>query len=409
MQTPVQELCAKCKGRGWCGKVCLILQNIKEFLPRKELHFSGASPPEIFVGRYGYPNVYTGILSPQQHEETERFSSSEIWIKENLDIRQILELRGKLIYSQFKSNVKDARINKKFVSAMQEISLSKKPVSAEFFLKKPLNFNIQIDRSIPIVGNPAQLKHIRLEENPQVEKKVEDVSSDDDLKAVDGVVELYNSRISVEHIIKLLSAGLLGVKTKRIFVPTRWAITAVDDMVSKEMLKKIKSYPEISEIIVFTSEHLGNHYEFLLLPERFSFEVIEAKLPESVWNPIGKTAYFSQDYEMFSGRKKYAEEVAGAYYANRLAFCEYLEKIKKQASCLVLREAKPEYWAPLGVGILREASRKAFENKPEKFDSVKKAFDSIKIRLISPLEDFKIKSELLKNYGKQRKLTSFFR
>ena len=48
----------------------------------------------------------------------------------------------------------------------------------------------------------------------------------------------------------------------------------------------------------------------------------------------------------------------------------YLEKIKKQCSCLVLREARPEYWAPLGVGILREASRKAFQETPEIFNSI---------------------------------------
>ena len=73
MQKISQEVCSKCKGRGWCGKSCPILNKIKEFLPKREMHFSGASPPEIFVGRYGYPNIYTGILSPNEKEETARF------------------------------------------------------------------------------------------------------------------------------------------------------------------------------------------------------------------------------------------------------------------------------------------------------------------------------------------------
>lgn len=404
-----QELCVKCKGRGYCGKSCPILQRIKEFLPKQEMHFSGASPPEIFVGRYGYPNIYTGILSPKGHENSERYSSSELWIKENLQINEILELRGKLIYGQFKSNIKDVRIGKKFVVAMQEISLSQKPVSAEFFLKKPINFKIQLDRNVAIIGNPAPLKHVRLEENPKTNPKVEYISSDNDLKAVEGIKELYQLKIPVENIIKLLSAGMLGRKNQRIFVPTRWAITATDDSISKEMLKKIKSYQELSEIQVFHSDYVGNHYEFILLPEKFSFEVIEAKISGSVWNPIGKTTYFAQDNETFLGRKKYAENVTGAYYSNRLAVCEYLEKIKKQATILVLRESRPEYWAPLGVGILREASRKAFQGIPEKFNSIKEVFEKIKTRLVLNIEEFKEKSETLKNYGKQKKLSSFFK
>lgn len=408
-KTNIQELCPKCKGRGWCGKPCPIIQNIKQFLPKSEMHFSGSSPPEIFVGRYGYPNISTGILSPQSHEETEKFSSSEYWLKNNLNINEILELRGKLIYGQFKSNIRDARIGKTFVSVMQEISMSNKPVSTEFFLKKPMNFNINLDRSVPLIGNPAPLKHVRLEENPKVEKKVEYIVSDNEVKAVDGIKELYNSNISVEQIIKLFSAGMLGIKERRIFVPTRWSITAVDDSVSKELLKKIKTYQEISEISVFHSEYIGNHYEFILLPDKFSFEVIEAKIPGSVWNPVGKTECFMSDYETFFGRKNYAENVTGAYYSNRLALCEYLEKIKKQASCLVLREARPEYWAPLGVGILREASRKAFQEIPEIFNSINEAMLEIQKRLRLPIEKFKNKSEILKNYGKQKKLTSFFK
>jgi hypothetical protein len=161
--------------------------------------------------------------------------------------------------------------------------------------------------------------------------------------------------------------------------------------------------------MIFNSDYVGNHYEFILLPEKFSFEVIETHVPGSVWNPIGKTEDFTSDYETFFGRKNYAENVTGAYYSNRLALCEYLEKIKRQCSCLVLREARPEYWAPLGVGILREASRKAFQGIPEIFNSINEAMLEIQKRLILPIEKFKNRSEILKNYGKQKKLSSFFK
>ena len=51
-------------------------------------------------------------------------------------------------------------------------------------------------------------------------------------------------------------------------------------------------------------------------------------MSESVWNPQG-SLYLAQDYEGFNGRKEYADDVTGAYYANRLALVEYLEKIKR--------------------------------------------------------------------------------
>ena len=54
--------------------------------------FSGSSPPEIFVGKWNYPNVYIGILSPQEHGDTSLLSSPEAWHLKKLTIPQILEL-----------------------------------------------------------------------------------------------------------------------------------------------------------------------------------------------------------------------------------------------------------------------------------------------------------------------------
>lgn len=115
-----------------------------------------------------------------------------------------------------------------------------------------------------------------------------------------------------------------------------------------------------------------------------------------------------QDYESFSGRKEYASNVTGAYYSNRLALCEYLDRVKKQASCLVLRECRPEYYAPLGVGILREASRAAFLKQPERASSLEEAFGIMQSRMKLLVSFFRQKSELLKNYGKQTRLTRWF-
>lgn len=402
------RLCGACKGRQYCGRKCIILQKFSQSMPSKKTHFSGSSPPEVFVGRHDYPMVFTGILAPQEYGNTEQYSMPEIWHKNNAGITDILSYRSKLVYSRFKSNVKDASKEKRFLSVMQEIAMSSNAVSTEFFLKKPAHFEMHLDRHVPIIGNPAPLKYARLEENPHIEKKVDYLVADNEIKANEAVKELYYSRIEISNIIKILSAGLLGFKVQRKLVPTRWAVTAVDDSVSKIMLERIKTYPETNDFMLFHSDYIGNHYEFLLLPGKFAFEVIEAKISGSVWNPAPNAeTFFAQDYEGFSGRKTYAGSVTGAYYANRLALAEYFENIKRQASCFVMRECRPEYWAPCGVGILREASRQAFRNKPERFSTMQEALSAAQKRMVLQASSFTEKSWLLREYGKQKRLSEW--
>ena len=408
MQIFDSELCARCKGRGWCGKQCQILSKIKQFFPKTKTHFSGSSPPEVFVGRVGYPLVNTGILAPDEHGDTEEMSLPESWYGKNLSIQQILNHRSQLIYSRFKSKILDARTPKTFLNALQEISIADKSVSTEVFLSKPVKVHALIDKHLPIIGNPAPLKKIRLEENPHVDKKVDYLVYDTDVKSAVSIKELYDSNVQVSNIIKILSAGMLGLKKNRKLVPTRWSVTATDDTLSKFLLTKIKYYQEVGEVLLFNGEFVGNHYEFLLLPDKFSFEVLEAKMSGSVWNQFSPNTVVMQDYEPFSGRKSYAKNVTGAYYSNRLAVCEYLERIKRQASVLVLRECRPEYYAPLGTGILREASRAAFLKKPEKFSTVDEALNKAQERMRLPVGLFKDRSWLLREHGKQTRLSRWF-
>jgi hypothetical protein len=359
--------------------------------------FSGSSPPEVFIGAYGYPNVYTGILSPEEHGDTSILSSPEAWHSNKLTIPQILENRNKLIYGRTQSHIK--KYQSKFLSIMQEVAMVHKSIALEFQLKKPIIKNEERAPNVPLIAKAAEVSSVRLQENPSIRPKVDYLVNDSDAKSSITMLELEKSGVSTSSIIKLLSAGLLGLKHQRKLVPTRWAITATDDLLSKEKLKQIRYYPEISDIQVFSSYYLGNHYEFLLLPEKWSFEVIEISLKNlGVWH----------DYESFFPRKTYADSVTGAYYANRLAVTEYLEKIKRQSSCLVFREVRQEYIAPLGVGILRQTSREAFSNQPKKFSTIQDALADIQQRLKLHIDNFTSKSIILKNHGKQKKLSAFF-
>lgn len=392
--------CLKCKYRFYCSGDCIILKRINEASPKKvELDFSGSSPPDIFVGHAFFPNVYTGILAPPEfNENASKLSSPELWFKEQLSIEDIISLRSSMIYSRFISNVKQKTGN--FLETMQELSMSEKPCFAEFKLKKKPKISINLDSRVAPIGNPAPLKKVILEENPKIERKVDYVVSDTDLKAEQAILTLHKKETSATTMTKLLSAGILGVKVQRRLVPSRWATTAVDSTISNNLINEIRDYPWINDIHLFHDEYLGNHYEILLLPRQWSFEVIE------LTKKFSRLACW-QDYENFYGRKSYASDVTGAYYSNRLACCEFLTKIRRQASVLVLREIKDEYWFPLGVGILREVTRNAFNKKAKIFPNLKEAFNDIKTRLSIPLNLFIEKSNIIKNYKEQKTILEF--
>jgi len=383
----------KCKicGREDCDRHMFFLPKTK-----KISEFSGSSPPDIFVGKWNYPNVYTGILSPDEYGDTSKLSSPEFWHSNKLSIPEILSFRNKLIYARTRTNIRNP--SGRFLSVIKEVAMTHKPISAEFRLKNPITKNRENASNFPLIAKAGEISNVSLQENPSVKPKVDYLVNDTDARSTDAMLELEKANISTSSIIKLLSAGLIGRKLNRKLVPTKWAITATDDTLSKAKLVSIRNFPEIQDIRLFHAEYLGNHYEFLLLPDRWSFEVIEISLKNSgVWH----------DSEGFFPRKTYAHCVTGAYYVNRLALTEYLEKIKRQANIVVFRETTDEYYAPLGVGILREVTRRAMQNTPNKPESLQNALKIIDSRIIVPIEKFVKISWIISNYKKQRRLNEF--
>src|SRR5439155_22919010 len=146
-------------------------------------------------------------------------------------INQILSLRGGLIYSRFTGNVKEPK--GRLIEVSQELAMSNKPTNVEIELLKKPRFKFFFDSFHQPIGNPAPLVKARLIENPSIEKKVDYLVSDFDIKANNAATELYKEGIPVSRIQKIFSAGLLGLKIQRRLVPTRWSITAVDDSLSK--------------------------------------------------------------------------------------------------------------------------------------------------------------------------------
>jgi len=146
------------------------------------------------------------------------------------------------------------------------------------------------------------------------------------------------------------------------------------------------------------------------LPGSWSFEGIEAWDSGSTYfeNKLEHHTTFSRDYEGFYDRKTYANNVTGGYYAMRLPVCEFLEKIKKQGTVLVFRRITSEYYAPLGVGVVRETTRRAINNPIQIFENTDEALFDMGKRIGFNIKTIKEKSWTLQNYGKQKRLKNWF-
>ena len=373
--------------------------------------FSGNSPPSIFVGSKTYPKLNVGILSPPEKVDNSwMFDSQKYWSKNDFSIKEILNLRARLINSRFKANVLDVRNSNRFLDLSQEIGMAHKPVDIEVELKKKIRFNLDYDNINSPMGPRAELKNAIITENPKIHTKVDKVVSDTDLKASEAIDYLYKNNFDENFLMKLLSIGTLGLKKNRKLVPTRWSITATDDTLGKSLRDEILDYSSIDDYQLYYGNYLGNYYFILLFPDVFSYELFELYLPKSAWNQTDEIA-IATDYEDVFGRKKYASNTVGGYYATRIGVLEKLKELKKQASVLVIRFETPEYWASLGVWVVREASRKSLMNDPITFDNKQELLEKTKELIFRMLkfrvDDVLSKSVLLKKLKQQKKLTSF--
>jgi len=319
--------------------------------------FTGSAPAP-FVGRFGYPYVNVGILAPQQHDDNAwQYDAPRHWAHNNLGISDVVAYRTSMVNSRFVSNIKQPD---KLVEIAQDVAMAAQPVDIDVTLEKKPSLNIQTDRWVAPMGPQAKLKELQLASNPRIPTKVQKFYDDTDSLAVEALTNLYKHEIDENALSRMLSVGVFGKQRK--LVPTRWSITATDDILANNFLEKVREQP-VGEYGAYFGSYLGNYYLLLFFPEQWSYELFEMY--------VGKPGMleYSTDHEEFAGRKNYAENCAGGYYTVRMAVAEHLMNNKRQNTVLALRFITDEYVLPLGVWVTREATRKALANKPITFAS----------------------------------------
>lgn len=358
------SLCILCRGRGWCGLAyCPAIARARATLRIRRSVSSkvieGSTPPSVFVGRIGYPYVRIGPATPPLMGDTSVFDFPEMWI--NRKIEDILEYRWSLITGIKIANVK--KPEDRLIEELRLLAMSSKPVDIELALKKPPRPFMTFSEQEPPQGPRSPLANMKVIGNPSIPRPVEKVYDDTDLPAFDAVVSLYESGLPVSYIQKIFSTGAFGIKKQRRLVPTRWSITAVDSVLCKKLIKEIKEYNPLNEILVFRYRVHENLFIAILYPAKWSYEWMEAWWPGSTWNPGLDNVVIEGDYEDYHGRTSYPS-IGGCYYASMLATLEYLKRIKRQATAILLREIYPGFKIPVGVWFVRESVRAMLNSPP---------------------------------------------
>jgi len=375
-----------------------IESNWKEYLSRYANLFSsnfisGSSPPSVFVGSYGYPKVLAGPMLPPLHGDTTILDLPEHWLGKSLE--EIVNYRLSLVRGVQSVSVSNPQ--GKYIENLQEVAMSSRPIDSDIEFFKNTVPVTSIDGENPPFGPIGEIKTAKFS-NSASDRVIQRIFYDKDVLAQDSVLELYNKGIEITRIQKCFSIGMLG-KNRRL-VPTRWSITATDDIVSKSLVEQIMEFDLTDICQVFSYNHIGNYFSIIIFPSRWMFELQEA------WYDQQGNIGFGSDFEDARGLDHYPA-TAGAHFAARLGVTEYLFKNKIQAAAMVLREIRPEYAVPVGVWQVREGIRMAMKQRPQLVSSFEEGLDLACKGLSIDKKEWLAKSNLQKARS-QKSISDYF-
>ncbi|MFY9795174.1 MAG: hypothetical protein WAJ93_05745 [Candidatus Nitrosopolaris sp.] len=364
---------------------------------------SGATPPSVFVGRYGYPKVKVGPMVPPLHGNTTVLDKPEMWLGKSIE--EIVNYRFSLVRGV--SNIDIHNPSGKYIESLQELVMTSKSVESEITFEKTPDIEqekeLGLDTDSATFGPVAPLETFKTSSSILVDQRLENAFYDKDLRAAEGIVNLYHGGVEVSRIQRVLSMGMLGFQKKRRLVPTRWSISATDDIISISLIKMIESFPTIDFFEVHKHIHLGNYYSVILIPnDIWSFEMQEA------WYDNNGNLGVGIDFENANGLDHYPS-ITGAYFAARLGVTEHLLKLRHKAAALILREIRPEYVLPVGVWQIREGIRKALDGEANRFDNFHNALSFACVNLSVSESEWIRNSKIYRNMKEQTKITDFLK
>ncbi|MEM2232717.1 MAG: hypothetical protein QXP81_04180 [Nitrososphaerota archaeon] len=350
----------------------------------------GPTPPFVLVGERGYPNVYSGPLV-SLHPEVSLTEDPRAWLTRSVE--ELLRARLTLAFFRVRVDVRKAERPGR-LEEVREAAASVKPVEVEVRHSGAVTYRPGFGLRAMPHGPSLRMVDAKTVGNPSIPKSVDELI-EERVRAEAAVRELSRRGFDVYYITRLLSSGLLGSASRRM-VPTEWSITAVDDMLGRDAIRRVRRLPPIDEFRVYRHEALHNRAIVLLTPTVWMFELLEGWLRYPEESPYA-------DHELHFGRTEYAENTGGAYYAVRLSVARHLERIGRQAGSIVFFEVG-KGWIPLGVWRFREITAAALEGRYERFGDLREALDHIAPFLEIPMGRYLSKSALIRHLTRQGSL-----
>ncbi len=411
----MNKLCDNCKrqGRVWCPHNAALEIRARISGSLKQEMF-GPTPPNIFVGHNFYPKVYWGPLVSEKQVEDD---PSKMY---GMSLERIIEARASMVRGMKRSGVRESS---RMLSEAQQAVMSIRPVDAEARFSRTPVFSLEFDDVSHPIGASAPIERFKVTDNPVIPKKVDELH-EEGVRAQAALAELLLEGFGVHYLSKLLASGILGTHENRKLVPTKWAITATDDIAAKQYLESIRDCRELETPLVYSNEYLDNRFEILLLPGNWEYEQFETALTRELeqirakkdganalhyassawadWKYDGRIN-ISEEHEPYGGRASYAGSQGGGYYAARFGVCEALYRMKRQARAIVFREIGTGYDVPVGVWEVRENVRHAFMKPPERFENREQALAHLAGKLAVPIKEYVKRSKVLL----QRRLNEF--
>ncbi len=192
-------------------------------------------------------------------EIPELLDNPEKWKGKSLE--EIVNFRLNLVRGIQKVSIEQT--DGRYIENLQEVTMSSKPTDLDLIFNKKVSSNISINGESAPFGPIGEIKSAKFSGSTS-SKPIEKIFYDKDIDASDAVLKLYNSGIEISKIQKCFSIGMLGKKRK--LVPTKWSITATDDIISKSIVENILENNLIDICKIFSYEHLGNIFSVILFP-----------------------------------------------------------------------------------------------------------------------------------------------
>lgn len=367
----------------------------------------GGSPPSVFVSSYTYPKVKVGPLFSPLQIDSAILDHPEKWAGKSLE--DIIRYKLSLIRGTYSTHVKTNLNADRYIQSLQELAMATRSTEIEVAFERKPKLNLEeissrmaSDSDTIQFGMASELENLKLPSDISSDKKIEKAFYDIDFRAVEAINYLYEEGIEISKISKILSLGMIGIKKNRRLVPTKWSISAIDQIISSDLIKNTNTFQPLDRTRIYKYAHLGNYYSIALIPdELWSFEMHEA------WIDKKGAVNIETDSEDSRGLNNYPK-LGGSYFAARLAVIEFLNDQKRSGSVIVLREIHPEYILPVGVWQIREGIREALRMNGTKFENIDMALSFACNNLTISKKEWIGNSRLVKARKSHGRISDYF-